>query len=188
MKRWSLVIALAAVMSCGGEAGKVVDESTENPQEPVVASDSTAGDQWSIGAFDADRDGEVTREEFDEIWVSRFDDWDIDTDQALDSDELATMFWELIDLDENYLITRPEWDRGTSRWVFDNLDWGEWSEWNADGDERLTESEWLETWRSSRWQSWDGDGDGIIGEKELEGLFFDRFDENGDGVIAAGEA
>lgn len=183
------ILLVIAAFGCSEEPVIDVADTESVTTDSVIPTDSgLEPDQWwSYGDWDTNADQKLRRDEFDSRFEGNFTQWDVDGDGALDSEESADAFRDFFDGDDDNIVAQQEWNTGVSRWNFEAVDWSDWSAWDADGDGRLTETEWRERWNESAWTAWDSDGDGLVQRGEMADTFWDFFDGNDDDVIDAGE-
>jgi len=142
-----------------------------------------------------------------------FSDWDQDDDQSLSHNEFMTQIternvmsdlssdpdrstldqgefrsWLMATLDPNDddALNQREFQAATKSWR--NVQWGLFEDWNTDGDDQLTTSEFesgLE--QVGLFDQWDADGNGEIGSDEFADSLFGVWDRDGDGNLAPAE-
>ena len=177
-------VAVLIILGCAGEqeigtteTAETVRESAEETPEPAQS------DWWALAGWDADGDGRVGDEEFDQRFEEGFTEWDVDDDGALGPAETADAFRAFFDRNRDQIVDRGEWASGVARWDFESVNWGEWGSWDADGDGEVSESEWRDGWIREIRPAWDGDGDGAVRREDLRERFRTLLDDDGDGVI-----
>lgn len=139
----------------------------------VLATGLSAQD---LGAWDADSDGILSRDEFRAgIDTSdTFGEWGADGNAALDSDELLEGIYGLWDADGDARLTVEEWDDSVDRWFGEdavNLSVGNW---DADGDGVISPFEFMRAQENTNLLErvgLDAESDVLTEEDFTDGLF-----------------
>ena len=99
---------------------------------------------------------------------SSIEEWDIDNDTRLDSEEFGRSF----DVSKTY----ESWDQNKDNRV-EEMEWGNGVKQNSEYDPG----------RHGRYRDWDADGDSNIDKDELSKRTFSMYDVDGDGYIESKE-
>lgn len=144
----------------------------------------------SYNEYDANNDGEVTRDEFVQAMdeVDYFED--INDDKIYNQEDLYVGYYNLWDLDNDGYVDEEEWKKGTELY-FDDDDInsiGPYESWDMDRDLRLDEEEFSQGLaKDDYFYGWNIDEDSGITEKEFYRMVFDYWDFNGDGIFSRSE-
>ena len=172
MKRFSALLLTAALASTGPAAAQVVEN------------------------WDTDGDGVITQDEWNTglTEMGLFSDWDADGDGSLTSDEFAGGLFDRFDEDGDGALTVSEWDTGIDNFYGEAAVDASFETWNTDGDEVLSEEEFVAGFNEAGLFGDFATAGGIeatedgINEDEFLGGLFDWFDADDDSGIVADEA
>lgn len=162
--------------------------------------------------WDANGDGDITEEEWDESFAgsSTFDDWDVDGDGVINESEYSTGLFGTFDANDDGDITEEEWEQSFDvENVYDGwydawdvnddgvLDSNEFSAglydyYDANDNGVFDEQEWdknfdLDRTHNSRYAGWDINNDGTLDEQEFSSGMFERYDANDNDTVTAEE-
>ena len=142
----------------------------QGTDQPVTIDEQQYG---TFGDWDTDGDQMVTRKEFQQGVTDQgvYDDLDTDNDNQVSEDELKNWVFGVWDADNDGNLTEEEYEERTEQ--FDEYEWGEFDEWNTDGDALLTDTEFMTGEAGSDlFDEWDADDTNFIDDNEFgEGLF-----------------
>ncbi len=113
-----------------------------------------------------------------------FGTWDSDRDQALNMQEFEEGFFGVFSGDDSEL-TEDEFDQGfESIGLSDEYSYGDF---DADGDDAVSEQEFVDGHGADVFDSWDQDGNDALGQQEFESGWFGLVDANGDANVQQDE-
>ena len=150
------------------------------------------------GGWDLDGDDRLTRSEFVQGFAQKgvFARWDKDGDGVLSEDELTQGAYRTFDRDMSGDLDETEYGltdrRMDNRLGSDRMGAARyWSDaetgyepWDIDGDGIILMNEFAAGLaEAGMFDEWDMNDDGALSEEEFATGVFNRYDENGDGVI-----
>lgn len=176
------LVPLAACDANGAE--QVGDAELEGGLETTPAAETTLG-QNGFADWDADANAQLTRDEWGNWWSQRgiYDEWNTDAEEGLVGEELAGGAFAAWDVDNDNNLNQNEWQEGAGTWFADD-EYGDWGEWDANGDSALDANEVAEAFeRENLYDRVDRDSDALIDDEELADWWFDIWDGNDDALI-----
>jgi hypothetical protein len=189
---WAAAIgSFMLVQACDmAEDRQVTDEQVEETEGALEDDEMLDEDDGFFSEWDANDDDYVDEEELygrmntDPEIIP--DDWDTENDGVIDEDDWGSMVYTTGDLNEDLEWTEDEWNEFTANW--EDVNWGNWNDWDADGDEILSEEEWETGIADQGWfDDWDLDGDDELNTEELGGYAYDYYDTDNDGLLTEEE-
>jgi hypothetical protein len=90
------------------------------PKESVPKNQQVLVDAWALRTFDTDKNGNIARDEFRNVWTGQFQYLDSNRDQILSRQEWRNPAFSGLDLDQNGTIKIQEWLRYRD-WCFDTF-------------------------------------------------------------------
>lgn len=174
-----IVLALAAF-------GLTACDDGDDDLEPVPAAETAPGaaEPLTVDPWDADEDGELTREEYEAWWAREqpYADWDVNADAVVTTEELARGVFNAWDVDRTGGVDPDEW--GMPLTGIGGGDYPAWEEWDRDADQMVVADELAEGFqRYDIVGQIDLDEDRALSEDELRAWWFDLLDVDDDGVI-----
>ncbi|RDC71938.1 hypothetical protein DLJ49_12655 [Rhodovulum sp. 12E13] len=140
--------------------------------------------------WEFDENPEIDRAEYEAWWQDEgdFDAYDADADEGLGRSEFYVATYDMMDLNGDGMLTVAEWDTWADTRIGEdevNLDL---SEWDQDGDDRITRAEYDEAAGEAPWfTDYDANTDDLIDAAEYRNGVFEWIDANDDGVITESE-
>lgn len=160
-----------------GTAGADAAEAppTQRPTEQPMAEEPTIAD------WDQNGDQALDRQEFGS-WAQEeesFDDF-VGDDGIVDFEAIQEDLHSALDVDGDGTVGEGDWDAAMQD-LFGDDPFGEWADWDVDGDAELDTEEFRQGAEQHGLQErMDEDDDGSVTQQEVEGFFFDLFDANDD--------
>jgi hypothetical protein len=178
-----LVAALLPLAAC--EAGPDDEMDMDEGLETQPAAETTLGDETGMTSWDADTDMRLSRDEWRTSLAADgpYARWNTDDTDGVTNEEFAAGVRDFWDADDNDQLTEAEWNEGIDDW-FSGAEYGEWGEWDANGDSFLDANEVAEGFeRANLYDTVDRDSDALIDDEEIADWWFDIWDDNDDDFI-----
>lgn len=192
MKKLAVLACFLMLFAVGCEQ-EVMEEPLETeidydtaPPAPGAPSYNLEED-WDLASWDADGNQELSREEWASGFEARYAAWDPDGDGAIGPDEAADTWRDWFDGNDDDIIDSDEWNTGVETFAFDNVDYGEMSAWDTDGNGEISADEWRAGYESTVWTAWDADASGDLSRDEIDDPWWAFFDGNDDDIIDSDE-
>jgi hypothetical protein len=167
-------LPLLLLAACGPDRDR---DDANVGAEAAEAPPATRPAETPFASWDQNQDRLLQRAEFN-AWArdeGLFDD--MVGDDGLDREALNQRIYDRWDMDGDGTVTEIEWQAGAGD-VYD-LDYGNWTDWDADGDSQLDMNELAEAHeRIGFWNELDRNADGRIDDEDLGDWFFNLFDTN----------
>lgn len=169
-------------LDTGMEADPAMEDERAVAAESAIDTSST-----DLATWNTDADARLGPDEFDG-WLEEQDvyaGWDTDGTEGLSAEEFAAGLLAVLDANDDGEIGETEWEDHGSAWggeeaVFADLD--------ADGGGSLDEPELsVAIQNGPHWSEWDANGDGSLSESEFHGAVFGVWDANDDGFVDESE-
>ncbi|MFB6351632.1 MAG: hypothetical protein ABEN55_00935 [Bradymonadaceae bacterium] len=160
-------------------------QNVEVLEQPPKVSVMIGDDQYgTFSDWDTDGNQTVARDEFMTNMTEQNVMRDLSEDQnrTLSRKEFQSWLMTSLDRDNNDQISQQEFQAATDPWQ--DVEWGLFEDWNTDGDEALTASEFNAGLKQvGLYSEWDADGNGELGPDEFGDGLFSVWDRDGDGGL-----
>ncbi len=138
--------------------------------------------------FDANADGKIDEKEFQNIFSENFSGWDHDGDGILTEKEFYDSVFDIIDANADGMLNSNEWDAGYSFIFGDFLGTPNSSQFDLNGDHKVSREEFHGSIRFSDFFSfYDENGDGSVELKEFNNGVFAHWDRDRNQYIEKSE-
>ncbi len=176
----ALLVGTAGLTACGDDEDDDVAVDDPTTTVEVEVEDFPTLDANGDSYLDVDEVAEHVDD------VGTFEEWDVDRDSELDSDDISGNAFELWDAHDNGTVSEEEWKDGTELWYPANNDRGPFADWDGDGDSELDADEVAEAFDiSALGERWDDVGS--LGKETFKKFYFDMYDTNDDGKVSEAE-
>ncbi len=140
--------------------------------------------QTPLELNDNDGDGFYDIDEFSKVYSKGYNDWDVDKDGRINSNEFYDANYNHFDLNHDGRLTPQEWTAG-------NRYYGEYittPEYDTNPPQYLSKQEFAQRFTNSEYyNSYDTDHNGFVDNDELNKATFNRLDRNHDNKLDANE-
>lgn len=129
--------------------------------------------------FDANGDGMVDQEEFQEVFRENFSNWDNNRDGILTDQEFYESAFDHVDINADGMLGSTEWDRGFSFVFGDFLGTSHNGQFDLNGDQKISKKEFFASIKFSDFFSfYDDNASGTVDLKEFNEGVFAHWDED----------
>ncbi len=154
----------------------------------LFSSSTLLAQELKYEDFDKDNDGWIEKEEFKTVFTDYYwDDWNNVDDPYLDDEDFYTFTYNIIDVDNDEMLSLDEWTYGYNYYYGDYL-LDDFTAYDIDGDGFVEYTEYTDPFYDTDFfVSWDVDRDTYLSEEELGERVFERWDTNDTGLMSRAE-
>lgn len=140
--------------------------------------------QVTYNDYDANRDGAIDNDEFNERFSDNYDDYDTNRDGSISDRELYEANFNSLDDNGDRNLTQEEWEVGYDNMYGEHLDSNDFNRYDSDGNENISNEEYYNSLRTTDYySSFDTNSDGSLDRDEMNQGIFNQWDRNQDGRI-----
>lgn len=137
---------------------------------------------------DANGDGSMDRNEFNDGYDDSFSEWDHNQDGVVDDYEMYETQFNRLDQNGDRNLSIEEWDRGYNNMYGDYLESNDFSHYDADDNDNISSEEFYDSFRNTEFfNSYDINRDGTLDRDEINEGVFSNMDQNQDGTLDKNE-
>lgn len=138
--------------------------------------------------YDGNRDANIERNEFDQRFGQNYDRWDTNKDENIDQREFFEYTFMSLDRDRDRNLTQEEWEVGYDSMFGDFLGNRDYSRYDWDNNQKISQAEFDESLRNSYYYSdLDTNRDRKVDRNELNEQSYNRMDKNNDQKVDRSE-
>ncbi len=134
--------------------------------------------------FDANMDGAMDRNEFNDTYSNNYDNWDRNQDGVVDDREFYDNNYDRLDANRDQILDADEWEQGYNDIYAPYLSTRDYDDFDTDANNAVSRDEYYSGMRDTDlYDEYDVDGDRYIDSDEMNEGVFNSMDENRDDQI-----
>lgn len=147
---------------------------------PVVMAQN-----MSFSDFNDDGNQHIGMQEFKEAFTAYYiDDWDNTDNSGLDDEDFYTYTYDMIDTDDDDLLSSAEWDIGYDYYYGEYIE-DDYEEYDVNDDGYVSYSEYEDSIiDTDLYVDWDVDRDTYLSQDELSESVFNTWDANNNSKLS----